>query len=286
MYSRFDTLAYAVAPPLHSSMVLPSQARAGKRSHLLQALGQFSSIGLEQMDAVALMDRTDVKYLLTVHQLQAALGALSRDYWALVVNETRLSGYETVYFDTPDFALYLQHHNGRRQRYKVRTRHYVETNQSFFEIKLKTGNGRTSKRRLEIPLPTINNVLEMTMALAVGQLPLASASLISTLTNKFSRITLVGQHRPERVTLDLNLQFQADGEEVALPGLVVAEVKQAGLPRDSAFVKYMQAAHLPPVSFSKYCIGVALLYPHLKHNHFKPVLQRVDQFLGDKPHVH
>lgn len=286
MYSQLESLIYAVSAPLETRTYLPSRARVGKKNHLLQALGQFSPIGLEQMGAVALMDRTDVKYLLTVPQLQAALSVLSRDYWALVVNDTRLSGYETVYFDTPDFALYLQHHNGRRQRYKVRTRRYVETKRSFFEIKLKTGNGHTRKRRLEITRPAIDDVPEMKTALAAWQLPLASASLIPTLTNKFSRITLVGQHRPERVTLDLNLQFQAAGHEVALPGLVVAEVKQAGPPRDSAFAQYMHAAHLPPVSFSKYCIGVALLYPHLKHNHFKPVLQRIEQFLGDKPHAH
>lgn len=286
MQSSSELFTYAATTPLRGMALLPSHYWAATKDHLLQILGQFPSIGLAQMEAVALMDRTDVKYMLTAHQLQVALKALSLDYWVLVINGVRMSGYETVYFDTPEFALYLQHHNGRRQRYKVRARHYVETNQSFFEIKFKTGNGHTSKRRVETAGLTMGDVPEMTMALAAWQLPLAPAHLRPTLTNEFSRITLVGKHRPERVTLDLNLQFHAGGHRLALPGLVVAEVKQTGLPRDSVFARQMHAAHIQPVGFSKYCIGAAWLYPELKHNNFKPVLQRINQFLGDKPHVH
>jgi len=286
MHTQLEPLTYPSASWRRSGEAPPSRAWAATQGYLLEALAQFPAIGLEQMEAVALMDRMDVKYLLTLAQLRLGLSLLSRDYWVLTINDARLSGYETLYFDTPDFALYLQHHNGRRQRYKVRARHYLETNRSFFEIKFKTGNGRTRKHRIETARPLLDDGPEMTTVLAAWQLPLAPANLIPTLTNKFSRITLVGKHHPERVTLDLNLQFQANGRAVTLPGLVVAEIKQVGLPRASVFARHMRAFHLSPVSFSKYCIGAAWLYPHLKRNHFKPVLQLVQQLLGDQLHVH
>src|SRR5690348_11438069 len=75
-------------------------------------LSRFAPIGLGQMDAVALQNRTDTKYLLSGAQLARALSALAGQYRALEIGGVRLSAYETLYFDTPDFALYLQHHAG------------------------------------------------------------------------------------------------------------------------------------------------------------------------------
>jgi hypothetical protein len=267
----------------------PAPRRPGRwaavEPQLLHWLGRLAPISLAQMDAVALLDRTDTKYLLTTDQLLAALAGLSQDYRVLDIHGVRLSAYETLYFDTPDFRLYRQHHDGRRRRYKVRSRHYVETDRSFFEVKLKAGDGRTHKRRIETPALATRWSPALVSALDTRELCLTTAPLTPALTNEFSRITLVGRHEPERVTLDLNLQFRAAGRTVALPGLVVAEVKQAGRPRQSAFVRRMRAAHLHPTSFSKYCIGAALLYPDLKHNHFKPALRQVSQLLKGNAHV-
>ena len=41
----------------------------------------------------------------------------------------------------------------------------------------------------------------------------------------------------------------------------------------------MHAAAIQPLSFSKYCVGVALLYPSIKHNTFKPQLRLVQKLL-------
>jgi hypothetical protein len=57
-----------------------------------------------------------------------------------------------------------------------------------------------------------------------------------------------------------------------LPGLVVAELKQPRSAHDSPFLALAREAHLHPSGFSKYCIGVSLLYPGIKHNAFKPEL--------------
>ena len=48
---------------------------------------------------------------------------------------------------------------------------------------------------------------------------------------------------------------------------------------NSAFVREMRALGVRPTGFSKYCIGVSMLYPEVKHNRFKPQLRRIDQLL-------
>ncbi|MFN2132576.1 MAG: carbohydrate-binding domain-containing protein, partial [Anaerolineae bacterium] len=91
--------------------------------------------------------RTDVKYLLSEEQLLCALAGLTGAYRVLEIEARRLHGYRTIYFDTPDLALYRQHHNGWRERYKVRERTYTDSDLTFLEIKHKIDATTTVKSR-------------------------------------------------------------------------------------------------------------------------------------------
>ena len=86
----------------------------------------FEPISLQQMEAVALLNRTDTKFVMSTGQLLDALWAVQRDYWMLSVHGKQLNHYRTLYFDSPDFELYNLHVNGRADRYKVRSREYIE----------------------------------------------------------------------------------------------------------------------------------------------------------------
>jgi hypothetical protein len=112
------------------------------------------------------------------------------------------------------------------------------------------------------------------------------------LWNDYTRITLVSKGRAERVTIDLNLAFTPahgctstppDGRtqpftgSASLPGIVVAEVKYGGSRQDSEFVRLMRAYHVRATSFSKYCVGVSLIYPAVKHNRFKAKQRLVER---------
>jgi hypothetical protein len=253
-------------------------------SDLLRRLDRFEPIRLAQMEGVALLDRTDTKYVMNTHQLEGALAALGEHYWVLDIDGLRLSSYQTLYFDTADFALYMRHHAGRQSRYKVRSRRYVATDKAFVEVKLKTSQNRTIKRRLE----THGLAAWLTPELRsfVGaQVALGPALLQPRLANDFSRITLVSKYGRERVTVDLKLQFSNGPQTAALPRIVIAEVKQDGLNRHSPFMRQMRAAAVRPTGFSKYCIGVARLYPAVKHNNFKPTLRLVEELLRGNNHV-
>ncbi len=245
----------------------------------------FEPIGLAQMSSVALMDRFETKYIFHEQRLDAILPALAGAYRVLEVNETRLNQYRTLYFDTPDFALFRRHHADGRNRYKVRSRRYIESDLSFLEIKHKVKSNRTIKHRIEI-----DNVTEKLSADELGFLDnLLSEDMMvlePKLWNEYTRITLVHADRTERVTIDLNLRFRHRGETIIVPDIVVAEVKQARSQAPSEFVQLMKAERIRSDGFSKYCVGVSLLYSQVKHNRFKPNLNRMNKIIhGESRYV-
>lgn len=239
-------------------------------------LRQFESIALSQMDAVALLDRTDTKYVLQASQLYLALAALRTDYWVLDIDGARLHPYQTLYFDTVDFAMYMRHHAGRPLRYKVRSRQYVDTHRSFLEVKVKSNKDRTNKRRIETG-DLVTRLTPEASDFVSALVPLNAQALEPKLWNSFLRITLVSKHEPERLTLDLGLHFDDGRRSIDLPGVAIAEVKQEGINRHSAFIHQMRAMAARATGFSKYCIGAAMLYPAMKHNNFKDKLRLVEK---------
>ncbi|HRQ39006.1 MAG TPA: polyphosphate polymerase domain-containing protein [Chloroflexota bacterium] len=245
----------------------------------------FRPISLAEMAEAALLNRTDTKFVLATADLLAALADLSSAYRVLEVGGNRLNHYQTLYFDTPDFALYHRHHAGAAERYKVRARAYVESDLAFFEVKHKTRKKRTVKERLPTP-QMVTQVGKDTAVFLDHHYPYDPADLRPVLGNSFTRLTLVSTARPERLTLDFDLAFYWGPQRVMLPGLAVAEVKQDGFSAHSDFIRHIRARHTHPTSFSKYCLGAALLYPHLKQNNFKRQLLLIQKLLSGGYHAH
>jgi len=248
-------------------------------SGLVTLVADFDPISLEQMDAVALLNRTDTKFVMTSGQLLSALAAVQNNYWMLSVNAQRLNHYRTLYFDTPDFVLYNLHINERAERYKVRSREYVDSSQSFLEVKHKTRKDRTIKDRIS----TDQQVVKMTPdteSWLNGVFPYDSRMLESKIWNTFTRITLVSKQLCERVTLDVDLTFYTGSKVAYLDGVVIAEVKMDKEYRTSPFMAQMRAQRLRPQGFSKYCIGVSMLYSRVKKNTLKSKLLWLEKMTG------
>lgn len=251
------------APSRAWSLVKPG----AEHQDLKGLLATFEPITLAEMDAVRLMDRSEVKYLFPRRSLMPALAELKEAYRVFVAAGQPWSRNRTLYYDTDDMALYLRHHAGAMQRYKVRTREYVDSHIAFLEVKHKTGACRTAKERIPIAEPAAR--LWGEAADFVEQMcPYPAGALWPKLWNYTTRITLVSKARAERVTLDIDLAFATGAERAVLPGVVVAEVKYAGR-HESEFIQTMRRLHVRETGFSKYCIGVSLLYPEVKHNNFK-----------------
>ncbi len=234
---------------------------------LSEILSTFRPISLREMDEVALTNRIDTKFVFHRSLLSDLLVELQRDYAVLDIDQTRIHPYDTIYFDKEDYRLYLDHHNGRGNRYKLRLRQYGSSLVAYVEMKRKTNKGRTEKARKKTT--SFSTVLDEQQRLflheATGE---KHAEWRFSTRVFFERITLVSLSPPERMTLDVGLRFSDDNNERAFPEIIIAEVKQ-GSKAPSAFIRLMKEKHIHPFSISKYCLGISLLHPELKHNLFK-----------------
>lgn len=239
----------------------------------------FEPISLKEMDSVKLMNRVDTKYMFLINQLPGILNDLQPDFRVLEVNRTRLSRYETLYFDTEGHNLYLNHHNGRSNRFKVRKRRYLESGISFFEIKIKNNKGRTQKERIrqkESP-ETISGI----SAQLLHEVTALSPEMIRpALWILFSRITLVNKQLTVRLTIDVGLNYRLGDKKKAYPELAIAELKQDFMAK-SPLKEIMHKYHILDTSISKYCLGIISLNENIKHNNFKPKLLRLNKLTHD-----
>lgn len=264
-----QTMSSVAVPPLawHAAGLVPPA--------LERLLMRMAPTTLAQLDDVALLDRVDTKFLLTVSQLAEILPRLSHEYHVLDVAGRRLHQYRTLYFDTPDLDLYRMHDATRAVRYKVRSRAYVDSGLAFFEIKSKTNTHRTVKHRLATP-ELVTDMTPEARSFVKAHLGRRAAPLQPTLSNDFLRVTLADKRQTERLTLDLNIQFDCDGRTAVLPGIVIAELKQSGAGQRSRFGDAMRAARIGPSSISKYCAGVRLLVSDIEHESSARMLAAVE----------
>jgi hypothetical protein len=84
----------------------------------------------------------------------------------------------------------------------------------------------------------------------------------------YNRYTLVNKNSPERVTIDLDLEFVWNDRRQKFERLVIAEVKQDKR-KPSPFINVMKRYHIREGSISKYCMGIAFTFDQVKRNNFK-----------------
>lgn len=242
---------------------------------LEQIVEQFAPISLKEMDGVELMNRTDTKFVVSLAQLMSILNEVKQTYRILEIGGVCFNHYETLYYDTAEFLFYTRHHNGKRNRWKIRKRSYVDSSQSFLEVKFKSNRGRTQKQRTGIP--EIGMELSGDEEKFIGTKSGINFHLEPQVKNNFTRLTLVEPLLPERITIDLELSFEWNNKRVDLNQIVIVEVKQENRNRLSPFVQALKKRHVREESISKYCLGVAMLVPFVKKNKFKEKLIRVNK---------
>jgi hypothetical protein len=235
-------------------------------TNIQNIIADFSPISLQEMDSVKLLNRTDTKFVMTISQFEKLLPELNSDYTALEIKEKRSANYKTVYFDSPEYQYYLDHHNKRPNRYKVRMRSYVDSGLCFFEIKHKY-KGRTLKQRIKIDDFKLNfdHMTNKHLESVIENAP----ELKPSIWNEFERITMVNNDRKERLTFDIGLNFSWEGKNFGYDQIIIAEVKQEANDRMAPCIQVFKANGIRQERISKYCIGMGILYPNLKSNNFK-----------------
>ena len=255
---------------------------------LEQIIQQFQPITLEQMSAIKLMNRTDTKFVTSVPVLCRLLELACGEYRAQETDGLRISPYHTLYFDTPERAMYIAHQNGHLNRQKVRVRSYMSSDLHFLEVKTKDNHKRTRKKRISL---TVTDQAQWPAMVVTRQgdiseflhkrLRYDNTTLVPTIENEFQRITLVNRACTERLTIDTSLQFHnwTNHQRREMTGLVIIELKRDGL-QPSPILEMLRQLRIKPHGFSKYCMGMAFTDPTLKQNRFKERMRSIERIMA------
>ncbi|MDF5751861.1 polyphosphate polymerase domain-containing protein [Spongiactinospora sp. TRM90649] len=238
----------------------------------------LSPVGLA--DTAPLLSRTDLKYLVPATLLAELVALLGERFAVLEIGWRRQFRYSSTYFDTPDLLTYRQHRQGRRRRFKIRTRSYLDSGDRWLEVKLSGGRSSTDKHRMPYQL--------LTPAPAAETLPSGGRAFVSDtvlrglrvrppdtlmpiLTTDYRRVTLVDRTGEARLTCDTGLVCH-DGRRAfgARRDYVLLESKSVtgqALPD-----RLLRTLGVRPAVISKYCMAVALLRG-APANRWQPVLR-------------
>jgi hypothetical protein len=245
---------------------------------------EMKTISLEEMRSVKLMNRIDTKYVVTNDEFLELLAMVSsQGYKVQAIDGLRAVRYDTLYYDTEERAMYIAHHNQMLNRQKIRTRHYVDSNQTFLEVKNKSNRGRTDKRRTSIDLSYFSDIHRNPQA--VEYLSERSRYDIATLTpalaTRFVRITIVNPTLSERVTIDLDLEYEdmRSGRRATIEGMAIIEIKQDGN-LHSHTKDRLRDMRITPLKVSKYCLGSALTVADIKRNRMLLKLRDIEKRIG------
>lgn len=219
------------------------------------------------MDDVKLMSRTDTKFAFKANKMPLLLQKLLPFYRVLAIDGELIHDYKSLYYDTDNRKFYLDHHNGRVNRNKIRFREYVGSKLTFLEIKRKNNKGKTIKKRMKVN--AISNELSEKQQNYIEKIIGRPMEVNAKQWINFSRITFVHKTQKERLTIDVNLTFENSNEKGDMKHIVIAEVKQERMSRSSDFMRIAKEMHILPIRISKYCLTTLALNPELKKNRFK-----------------
>lgn len=280
---RSDTLPSGSSCPTDRDPAVPTGQRA-----LAEVAARTAPVGLAEINAeAALMHRVDQKYLVTAatfrQLMDLAAQRLGDGLQVLDIDRQRVMGYESVYYDSPDLLGFRAHVQGRRRRYKVRSRSYVETGVSFVEVKYKTPAQTTHKVRTVYPdapepgresltsLPDHGVAFAGRVIADAYDLPLPDRMEPVLRTTNRRATFLVGEHGSRgagRMTVDVALEFDdGDSRSRLRPDMLLIETKSSGSPL--VVDHLLRTLGERPVAMSKYCVGLSLLRDGVAGNRWR-----------------
>ena len=252
---------------------------------LHQLLQSRSPLGLEAIDAVALMDRFDSKYVVPAAWLENLVQDLG-GHCILSIQDQVSTVYNNLYFDTPEGTCLEDHIRGKNIRHKVRIRQYANTGVAFLEVKLRDVHSKTFKHRIVRNGPWDAPLNQEEVEFLGEHLPNAHA-LVPTLQSSFERFTLIHVGQGERITFDQDLQFKVPavnaGEDnpwvKPTPHLAVVEWKQSNVNHRGELIQAIRAqkGRRGPLGrtlrLSKFVLGQAHLAPERKFRGYRAALR-------------
>lgn len=261
---------------LHESSVVDADARPPFD------LSGFREVPLaDVLASAAQLTRVDRKYLVHTAAVEGLLERLRGSHRLLAIDGRHSTSYRSTYFDTPDATTARAHVQGRRRRWKARSRLYVEDRLCRLEVKAKDARGTTVKTVTDADPADYGRLTSDGSAFISAVLRDRSLDRVGALHAsaevRYQRVTLADLAASTRVTLDWGVTCLMDRGRVWVDrSFVLVETK--GAVRASEADRALVGDGVRPCSFSKYVAGVALLRDDVPANDFRP-------FLGRQLHV-
>ena len=235
-------------------------------------LREFRAVGLAALnDRASLQTRKDRKYVVSANALRDILAGLPDSTRILEIDGRRWFGYESVYFDTPEFDSYRLAACRRPSRFKVRTRTYVDSGAVYAEVKRKDGRCQTIKERIEVSDATDVGHAVRAFADRFDAVRPHAADLVPVLTSRYQRATLMLPEHGVRFTIDADYECAGSDHQSAGISDLIVETKTSGGP--SLVDRALWAAGHRPVKISKFATGLAAMHPELPANRWTPILR-------------
>ena len=250
-----------------------------------EVVQSLQPISLDETNKLArMLKRVDNKYVVREAELVALFESLKSEFAVLEIDGVRGFNYISCYFDD-NLKCYHDHHQGKRLRFKTRTRRYVESGEMYFEVKLKDKRGSTNKGRIpckKFNPPRSGGANHSMLAEFYGKKYKKefNLDLQPSLYVKYKRLTLVALQGGERITIDYHLCFEPiSGAPVNIGNdFIIVETKSED-GRGLADTALKNARIRKVKKCSKYCIGVVLTGNGVKYNNFKPIVSRISRHI-------
>ncbi len=253
-------------------------------SDLTDVIADIEPVSLEETLAEsAMLTRVDNKYLVNRRQFGATLQQASRRYRLLTIDKKNIFAYRSKYFDD-HYRSYYEHHQGRRRRFKIRIREYVDSGAFYFEMKLKGLRGQTVKFRESCESFAMHQLDEQSHYYMLARDWYETTyqrrfpdQLSASLIVNYSRIALVSRQGQERVTVDTDITYQdvhsGYSWELSRNVAIVETKTEKGAGQMDQLLKKSGCRQVSRCS--KYCLGLALGNLVDRDNCFLPVIRKV-----------
>lgn len=237
-----------------------------------EILQSYKSITLDEIDTINLMNRIDTKFIVPISILYELLDVIS-DYYVLEINGYRNSLYDTTYFDTINYDMFMDHAQDIENRQKIRVRKYLCNNLKFLEVKTKISGDRTVKNRIKVKHKGLKRKKNQEFISKYSKYDLSV--LQKSIRTKFNRFTLVNPEKTERITIDTSLHFinKKMMKEVYVDDIAILELKR-NEKLDSRIKSFLDEHNIKSIGFSKYCFGMCLTNKYLPFISFIDIIDK------------
>lgn len=264
--------------------ITDSTSQGNHNPAITDLIHRFTPVSLDELnESASLLTRVERKYILRTSSLVQVLRRIEPLVKVLDMNGNRQTGYESVYFDTPDFESYLDAAHSRRRRFKVRSRSYLETETTYLEVKTKGQRNQTAKERLSYDFSDRYSLTDQARSYVAdvmrgdGITRVDAQMLAPACVTKYARTTLLqsagANSEAARATIDLGLTWlEPDNHEPALelPEIAIVETKSGTTV--SPVDKALWWEGFRPITMSKFCTGMATMHLDLPRNKWHRIL--------------